>query len=200
MGELLPTNVHKITYFYTTTQIFTAIELEQITSMMEHHGRNDFALLIKFLAETGFRIGQALTLQWSDIEDGMIFRKSKNKARHESFPITTSIAQILQEIKKYHGKDDTKIFAWSATSASSLTRDLKIYLDLCGIEKNHRNFHAIRKTAATRWAEQGIPLQEVQKLLGHTHIETTNNYYVGVNMEKLRQKLEMSSIENLSRI
>jgi integrase/recombinase XerD len=178
-------------------QIFTPNEIQMITTAMVKQGWVELSLFIRFLAESGFRVGQALNMKWSDIEENVIFRDSKNKLRHEPFPITNAIEQILEEMKNYKTKKET-VFKW--VSAGSLSRDFNFILEKCGIEKNRRNFHAFRKTAATRWAAQGIPLQEVQKLLGHTHIETTNNYYVGVNMDTLRQKLELSSSENLSEI
>jgi hypothetical protein len=93
------------------------------------------------------------------------FVDSLNKLRHEPFLITNSIQHILEEMKKY-GTEKDKVFKW--VSQGSLSRDFNSILSGCGIEKKGRNFHALRKTAATRWAEQGIPLQEVQKLLGHT--------------------------------
>ena len=47
-----------------------------------------------------------------------------------------------------------------------------------------------RKTAATRWAEAGMPIQDVQKLLGHTDLKVTNTYYVSVEIDILKQKLD----------
>ncbi len=38
------------------------------------------------------------------------------------------------------------------------------------------NWHGFRRTAATWWAEQSVPLTHVQKLLGHASITTTQIY------------------------
>ena len=45
-----------------------------------------------------------------------------------------------------------------------------------GVEKVH--LHKFRRTMATRAIEKGMPIEQVQKILGHEQIDTTLRYYV----------------------
>ena len=45
-----------------------------------------------------------------------------------------------------------------------------------GVEKVHP--HKFRRTMATRAIEKGMPIEQVQKILGHEQIDTTLRYYV----------------------
>lgn len=35
-------------------------------------------------------------------------------------------------------------------------------------------------------ANRGVPLQDLKEIMGHSKIETTNDYYVKSNMERIR--------------
>lgn len=49
-----------------------------------------------------------------------------------------------------------------------------------GIEKVHP--HKFRRTMATRAIEKGMPIEQVQKILGHEQIDTTLRYAINVKM------------------
>ena len=46
-----------------------------------------------------------------------------------------------------------------------------------GVE--NATFHDLRATCVTEWFEQGMMPHEIQRLAGHSSIETTMKYYVG---------------------
>lgn len=178
-------------------QIFTREEVDKLVGYYRKKKRLDMALFIEFLMATGFRIGQALALRWEDIDDQCIYRLSKDKERNEAFPLTDELKALLAQMPR-HATKPNKIFFWETSSQSALTRDLENAMNSCGIEKNGRGWHVFRKTAATRWAEAGMPIQDVQKLLGHTDLKVTNSYYVSVEIDTLKQKLEKISGNSLT--
>ena len=72
---------------------------------------------------------------------------------------------------------------------------LKEVADMCGIKKNLA-FHMARHTFATTVAlSNGVPIETVSKILGHTKVTTTQIYAkvlenkVSADMEVLRQKM-----------
>jgi integrase len=50
--------------------------------------------------------------------------------------------------------------------------------------------HRFRKTRATRWMENGIPIRNIQKWLGHRSLETTMVYLGLTGLEDLREKID----------
>jgi len=49
--------------------------------------------------------------------------------------------------------------------------------------------HRLRKTCATFWHEQGIPLRTIQYYVGHKSLETTQKYLEITDESKLQEKL-----------
>jgi integrase len=67
------------------------------------------------------------------------------------------------------------------------TRALKLFQDVCvdaiGIRPR---FHDLRHTAATLLLAQGVPLEQVQEILGHSSIQVTKDVYGHLEIEHLR--------------
>lgn len=81
------------------------------------------------------------------------------------------------------------------SSNQKMNAYLKEVADLCGIEKL-LTFHIARHTFATTVTlGQGVPIESVSKMLGHTDIRTTQIYAkvmdtkVSSDMDKLIQKI-----------
>ena len=60
-------------------------------------------------------------------------------------------------------------------SGRSLQRWFKKYSQIAGLPE-HYTFHSLRHGFATRCLEAGVPLNQVQVLLGHSNISTTSVY------------------------
>lgn len=60
---------------------------------------------------------------------------------------------------------------------------LKKLEEKAGVENIHP--HRFRRTFATKLAARGMDIQEIQKLLGHTNINTTMQY-VHINNDKIK--------------
>ena len=78
---------------------------------------------------------------------------------------------------------------------TTLNRALKRIASICGIEKR-LVFHCGRHTYATEITlSQGVPLETVSKMLGHTRIDTTQIYAkvtddkIGADTQNLDKKL-----------
>jgi site-specific recombinase XerD len=90
-------------------------------------------------------------------------------------------------------------------SNQRLNSYLKEIADLCGIKKN-LTFHIARHTFATTITlTNGVPIETVSKLLGHSSIRTTQIYAkvieqkLGEDMNALRAKLDTIKTTNHSK-
>ena len=107
-------------------------------------------------------------------------------------------------IEKY--KDDPQCInkdrVLPVLSNQKMNAYLKEIADTCGINKN-LTFHIARHTFATTVTlSNGVPIETVSKMLGHTNLRTTQHYAkildlkVSEDMMALRKKLEGKEGEN----
>ena len=99
----------------------------------------------------------------------------------------------LEILKKYEGKcKNGKVLPM--LSNQRLNSYLKELADICGIKK-HVTFHLARHTFATTITlANGMPMETVSKLLGHTQIKTTQ-IYARITNEKLRKDMATLSTQ-----
>ena len=86
------------------------------------------------------------------------------------------------------------IFPW--ISNQEINRSLKIIAEVCNIKK-HLTFHLARHTFATTVTLiNGVPIETISKMLGHTKLSTTMIYAkvtqskIGLDMQLLQNKLD----------
>lgn len=118
-------------------------------------------------------------------------QKTHNKVKIPLLPIAKEL------INKYEGHIKTKKTKtlFPNISNQKLNSYLKEIADLCSIKKN-LTFHIARHTFATTITlSNGVPIETVSKLLGHTKIATTQIYAkvietkVSEDMQKLRKSM-----------
>lgn len=136
--------------------------------------------MIDLLASTGMRVGELVKMNREDIDfherQCVVFGKG-NKEREVYFNARTKI-----HLKKYLDErtDDNPALFVSLTKPH--TR-----LTISGVEVRLRNLgkraslskvhpHKFRRTLATMAIDKGMPIEQVQKLLGHVKIDTTLHY------------------------
>jgi site-specific recombinase XerD len=110
-------------------------------------------------------------------------------------------AQLLLE--KFSGEDAAKRdTVFPHVSNQEVNRNLKIIAEICGIQK-YLTFHLARHTFATTVTlMNGVPIETISKMLGHTKISTTMQYAkvtqtkIGMDMNLLQDRLEKNKSVN----
>ena len=104
-------------------------------------------------------------------------------------------AQILIDQYKNHPRSENKGTVFPNISNQKLNSYLKEIADLCEIDKN-LTFHIARHTFATTVTlTNGVPIESVSKMLGHTNLKTTQIYAkvvekkIADDMVKLQERL-----------
>lgn len=109
--------------------------------------------------------------------------------RHKTdTPVNVPILDIPMElIERYKGVSK-KGYILPILSNQKMNKYLKDVAEACGIEKNI-TFHMARHTFATTVTlSQGVPIESVSKMLGHTQIKTTQ-IYARITNEKISRDM-----------
>ncbi|MDE0390912.1 MAG: tyrosine-type recombinase/integrase [Rhodospirillales bacterium] len=131
---------------------------------------------------TGQRRGDALAMQWSNIEDGLISVVQQKTRARLLIPIHPDLATVLDAIPRVgtnivHRADGR---AYTGTGLSSLFRREQKRLGLGGLQ-----FHGLRATAATQLAEAGATEREIMSVLGHQTASMVTRYTRRAEQERL---------------
>ena len=153
-----------------------------------------FEWLMKFYILTGVRRSEALTLEWSDIDEDerlILIRGTKTEGSYRSILLTDEIKNILSEqrkqneadkLKKGHGKfheaRENMVFPFSAEYVS------RTFKELCPAH----HLHDLRHTYITLCAESGVNVSVCQQLVGHSTAALTLNVYTHVIDEYKRKE------------
>lgn len=145
--------------------------------------------MIDMLASTGMRVGELVRMNISDIdfqERQCVVLGKGNKERTVYFNARTKIH--LSNYLQSRADSNPALFVslsepFNRLSISGVEKRLRILGDRINIAKVHP--HKFRRTLATTAIDRGMPIEQVQKLLGHVKIDTTLHYaMVGQNNVK----------------
>lgn len=169
--------IHKVKAALTIKETYTDEALEKMRDSCEEP--RDLAL-IDILASTGMRVGELVLLNRDDINfeerECVVFGKG-SKERMVYFDARTKIH--LQTYLQERTDDNPALFV----SLRAPHKRLKIG----GIEHRLRELgkrlkiekvypHKFRRTLATMAIDKGMPIEQLQQLLGHKRIDTTLQY------------------------
>ena len=169
--------IHKVKTGSQVKEVLTDENLELLRDNCKHI--RDLAI-IDFLTSTGIRVGELVKLNRNDINfverECIVFGKG-NKERIVYFNARAKIH--LQEYLKTRKDKNQALFVSLAKPHNRL--------QISGVEMRLRQLgrkvklprvhpHKFRRTLATMAIDKGMPVEQVQKLLGHVKIDTTMHY------------------------
>ena len=187
-------------------------ELPRFIQLFE--GYSVLNTIVKVLLYTGMRSGEALGLQWSDIDfdkrlitinhtlsdvGGKHFLTTpKTKTSRRNIYITDSLLEILREHKKKQHELAFMLGGQFELPEMVFTSELGNYKDrsclntsfkrnLKGTEFEFMTLHCLRHSNATLLLNEGVDLKIVSEHLGHSDVGTTANIYTDV-LESTRKK------------
>ena len=150
-------------------------------------------LLVIFLLQTGARIGEALSIKIADIdrinlEIPIIGKGSKPRNLFISEDILYWVDRYLAIRKSSSEYLFVTLNGKSAWKQTDVGRSFRYYKKKSGITK-HFTLHTLRHTSATQLAIKGAPMNVIQKILGHSKLETTVKFYIGAVDNDTAKKL-----------
>lgn len=150
-----------------TPYLPTEEEIEAVIAICN----NEQKRLIRFVYETGCRVGEAVNLEYKDVHEGFITlytRKSQNSQR---------TPRHIPRPDFIFPSGCTKVFECSAYPTFLVEKV---------IELGHTrwNWHSLRRRRASIWAKDK-QLFEIMMLLGHSQMSTTQRYLFQIGIVKM---------------
>ena len=209
---------HKIKFFSNQ-------ELKHFLDYLENLDQSSYEnffdyVLYKTLLATGCRIGEALAIEWSDIDlkKGIVSisktlnryqetNTPKSKAGLREIDIDKATVSLLKQYKKRQqvqswqlGRSEGIVFTPFTTKyayACLLRKRLQSHFKAAGVPDI--SFHGFRHTHATIMLYAGIEAKDLQYRLGHSNISMTLNTYVHATKEGAKKAVSIfeAAISNL---
>ena len=179
--------IHKIKATQVVKTIISDEEIEKLRGSCQH--ARDLAI-IDLLYSTGIRVGELVRLNRKDInfnDRECIVLGKGDKERKVYFDAKAKIH--LQEYLKMRSDDnDALLVTLDAPHVRLKISGVEIRLRNLGKQANVERIHPhkFRRTMATRAIDKGMPVEQVQKLLGHSQIDTTMQYAI-VNQSNVKE-------------
>lgn len=149
--------------------------------------------LIEFLLSTGVRADELVNSKLSDldIESGQLKVLGKGKKERTVYLNSSAKIRLLDYLKVRKGNSEY-IFSGEQSPYDGIKADqLRVIIrtigKLAGVADTHP--HRFRRTCATIAKRRGMPIEEIQKMLGHEDLGTTQ-IYVQVDTEDIRKSHE----------
>jgi integrase/recombinase XerD len=179
-NHILKNPVRRIRKIKTGITVKEIISDEKIEVIRDACFKSRDLAIIDMLYSTGIRVGELVNLDITDINfherECVVYGKG-DKERRVYFDAKTKL-----HLKKYLKERNDSSKALFVTLNKPYSR-----LQISGVEIRIRNLgrslgfdnihpHKFRRTMATRAIDKGMPIEQVQQLLGHQQIDTTMKY------------------------
>lgn len=172
----------------------TPPERSRFIAAAANHPRPDVRTLCLVLVYSGCRISEALALVSSSIEPEERFiaihslKKRKNVVVIRQVPIPAFLVKVLIEV---HGltMSNAKLWGWSRSRAWQLVKSVMVEADIApGL---HATPKGLRHGFGVHAVRNGVPLNLVQRWMGHASLATTAIYLdvIGDEEREIAQRM-----------
>jgi site-specific recombinase XerD len=157
---------------------------EECQRLLDHSPADLKPIFFTFL-NTGMRKGELENLTWDDVD----FKRRKLKIRRKEFwkpktgereiPMNQAVNDLLLDLKKKNDKSLKSHFVFPAPDGGQLKiklREKLIEVAQKAKIKGLTKIHSLRHAFASHLVMSGVDLPTVQKLMGHSDIQTTMIY------------------------
>ncbi len=166
------------------------------------------------ILETGLRAGEALALEWPDINEekrtlkvnknmvrvngkNLVQRTTKTESGKRTIPLNSRAMEAIRHLKAQRIVGCPYVFATQTgkyLSYRNLLAMMKKACEAAGVE--HRGLHAHRHSFASNLYARGVEVKIISKLLGHASVEITYNRYIHFenDIDTLRRRWGVSKV------
>lgn len=181
------------------TVAYSSRDIETMVSVLEA----PYDLIVLFMCFSGLRKSEGRAVKWQDINletstlsvDRAAWRSivktTKNKASRAAIPLAPA---LVERLKAYRGDKPSGAFIFPNSAGKPLDFDsVARRIIIPALEKTEvkwAGWHAMRRGLATILHANGVPDKEVQRVLRHGQISTTQACYVKTLPENVRKAMD----------
>jgi len=165
---------------------------EEVNKLLRYAIRPLERLVISFLWHTGVRVSEMLSLKESDIlwdERIIIVRALKKRGEvYRRIPIDSRTLQLLRDYitlkkklpylkrreKEKYGPN--RVFPITRQAVFKIVRRVGRRAGITKVGDKPIHPHHLRHSFGIHWVKKGLPLRQLQMILGHSSIDTTAMY------------------------
>ena len=187
---------------------YSPIELHALLRVLQTHARPEYDVVL-FMLETGTRIGEALAVEWKDVNWGMrsiridktfvhlgdakksfVQSGAKSYSSNRTIPLSTSAMQLLTRLLDKANAPNGLIFLADGHPIpyEAMRWHIRRACEQAGVP--YYGQHVFRHTFATNCYNRGCDVKILSKLLGHASVTVTYNTYIhlfGDALEDMRK-------------
>ena len=179
--------INKIKYAKTKQKETKYLDEKQMEELLAITTNQRTKSAIAILNNTGVRFSELIQITCTDIERGFAIIIGKgNKERtvfftHQTIAICRNFINGKRRhiVEKYNLDTDLLFLSdyGNVMKASNFINSLKYYAERMGIYwSDEMSPHKLRHSCITKALNDGVPIQVVRDMVGHTNMQTTNRY------------------------
>ena len=179
--------INKIKYAKTKQKETKYLDEKQMEELLAITTNQRTKSAIAILNNTGVRFSELIQITCTDIERGFATIIGKgNKERtvfftHQTIAICKNFINGKRRhiVEKYNLDTDLLFLSdyGNVMKAPNFINSLKYYAERMGIYwSNEMSPHKLRHSCITKALNDGVPIQVVRDMVGHTNMQTTNRY------------------------
>lgn len=173
-------------------KILQELDPNRVTDANHKRARQAARDIFIVMIDAGFRINEASTLKWSEIDfyNGVIYLYRSKVSNDDFIPMTQRLRGTLENRRKTVEGEYVFPGRFGGHKTIRNNKALEAAFDRAGLDDI--SSHNLRKTFATRLLSRGAAITDVQHLLGHSSVKTTERAYAAfVRNERYKQTVDL---------
>jgi integrase/recombinase XerD len=176
----MPLKLDKIPFSKKNKQLPIVLSVDEIQRMFDVCENKKHKVILALLYSCSLRVSELINLKWKHIDRSRmiinIIQAKGNKDRQVALN-----QQLIDLLTEYYREYEPKEYILNGQfglqySDTSVNQVIKQLGAKAGIQNKRLYTHLMRHTSATHMVENGIDINLIQKLLGHSSVKTTNIY------------------------
>lgn len=172
------TVMNGITNVKCSQHIPVVLDTQEVLRLLDSIHNIKYKAAVTLLYSSGLRLGECISLKPHHIESGrMKIRVEQGKGKKDRYTVLSH--QALNLLREYFRRFHPKMWLFEGRTGKISKRMIGYHI--ASAARNARigkkvSPHTLRHCFATHLLEQGVSLQVIQQLLGHSSIKTTTIY------------------------